>query len=451
MIAADVLGVALAAAGDDLRADRVELAAEVLDVLRAQVRGGVVGLLLHGGHGGSSQSSISQGPAAADTQVWTSTGRAGPLSGEAVVRSPLRRSRTAPSRSGATQPKQMPMRQPEGISTPASSPASSSDVAPSASTSIVAGGEGHGPAVAGGQDGGAEALGVEALGDPSIGPAALERVEHPGGSAGPGLALVEVADQAGELLGVEHAVGVGVALDELDAPARGQHPQLAGEDDVLGGRRRVHDDDVAELVERVAQHPHHRRDAAAGGDEQDLVRARVGQDELAAGLVEVDEHPDPRAAHDVGADHAFGDRLDGDRDAAVGPVDRRRQRVRAPLAHAVDVEADPDVLAWDVPGPAAPGPDHQGHGVAGLGVDLDDPPAQVGAGAQRAHEVEVVGREQRRGHQPHEVDRAVTEAGGDGARGERSGHGIEGTCASKTKFLSMTRERAARICSERTR
>ena len=177
---------------------------------------------------------------------------------------------------------------------------------------------------------------------------------------------------------------------------------------------------------------------------------RVRKDELAAGLVEVDEHPDPGAAHDVGADHALRDRLDGDRDAAVGPVDRGRQRVRAPLAHAVDVEADPDVLASNVPGPAASGTDHQGHGVAGLGVDLDDPAAQVGADAQGAHEVEVVSREQRRGHQPHEVDRAVTEAGSDVARVERSGHGLK-VRGIEDNFLSMTCERAAQICSGRTR
>ena len=45
----------------------------------------------------SSQRSMSQAPAAADTQVWTST----PSPGAAVVSSPVRRSRTAPSRSGS--------------------------------------------------------------------------------------------------------------------------------------------------------------------------------------------------------------------------------------------------------------------------------------------------------------------------------------------------------------
>jgi hypothetical protein len=51
---ADVLGVALATAGEDLVADRVELAADRLDVLVTEMGDGVVGLLLDGGHGEAS-------------------------------------------------------------------------------------------------------------------------------------------------------------------------------------------------------------------------------------------------------------------------------------------------------------------------------------------------------------------------------------------------------------
>ena len=65
-------------------------------------------------------------PAAAEMQVCTRT-----LSpSTAVVIEPSRRSRTAPSVIGSTQLKQMPIRQPDGISTPAASPASSSGVLP---------------------------------------------------------------------------------------------------------------------------------------------------------------------------------------------------------------------------------------------------------------------------------------------------------------------------------
>ena len=54
--------------------------------------------------------------------------------------------------------------------------------------------------------------------------------------------------------------------------------------------------------------------------------------------------PGVGAADQVVADLAVRDRLDGDRDAAVG-ARAVGQRVGAPLADAVDVDADPDVLA----------------------------------------------------------------------------------------------------------
>ena len=170
-----------------------------------------------------------------------------------------------------------------------------------------------------------------------------------------------------------------------EAPARREQAQLAAEDDVGGGRRAS-----ARRRRRPARRSALRSIPITGVMPLPAVTNRtfagrgVGQDEVAARLVELDERPGAGAPHQVVADLAVGDRLDGDRDAAVGAVDRRGQRVRAPLADAVDVDADPDVLARDVPGPAASWPDHERDGVAGLGVDLDDPPAQVGAGAQRA-------------------------------------------------------------------
>ena len=87
---------------------------EALDTHRACVEGG-------------------QSPAAALTQVWIITG-----SPVAVVTSPLRRSRTDPSRIGRTQPKQMPMRHPDGMRTPAASAASRMGVLPPASTTVSA-------------------------------------------------------------------------------------------------------------------------------------------------------------------------------------------------------------------------------------------------------------------------------------------------------------------------
>ena len=153
--------------------------------------------------------------------------------------------------------------------------------------------------------------------------------------------------------------------------------------------------------------------------------------EVAGGLVEHDEGARAGVAHEVGGDLALGDRLGRDGDAArrdagggraVGAVG---EAVGAPVAHAVDVDADPDVLAGDVPEPAAAGADDDGGGVGGLGADLDDAAAQVGAGAHRVEEVEVVVGDQRRGeglgHPAGAAHQPAERAGGVGAEARPGG------------------------------
>src|SRR5690606_22975289 len=137
---ADVGRVALAAGVEHLLPDGVELVADRLDVLGGEVRDRVGGLLGDDGQGELLDQGMasSQAPAAAEMQVWMGT-PSGPVSpGTAVVRAPLRRSRTAPERRGTTQPKHTPIRHPLGIRTPASSPASSRERAPSVSTVVSA-------------------------------------------------------------------------------------------------------------------------------------------------------------------------------------------------------------------------------------------------------------------------------------------------------------------------
>ena len=139
-------------------------------------------------------------------------------------------------------------------------------------------------------------------------------------------------------------------------------------------------------------------------------RRRCGEREFACGVVELDDGADRGASHEMVGDLAVGDRLDGDRDAAVGPIGLGGQRVGPPLADAVDVDADADVLPGGVRAPAAARLDDQADGVACFGVDGDDPAAQLGAGAQRVDDVEVVGGNQRRGDplgEAKEVGRAA--------------------------------------------
>ena len=161
--------------------------------------------------------------------------------------------------------------------------------------------------------------------------------------------------------------------------------------------------DVGQLVEVVAEHAHDGRDAAARGEEEHLRRGGVRQGEVPCGLVEHDEGAGASGPHQVVRDLAVGDGLGCDRDAVRRDAGRRRavgavgQAVRPPVTHAVDVDADPDVLPGHVPEPAAPGPEDDRHGIRGLGADVDDARAQVGARAQRVEQVEVVLGDERSG------------------------------------------------------
>ena len=220
------------------------------------------------------------------------------------------------------------------------------------------------------------------------------------------------------------------------APASCERLEVAAEDRVGPAGRDVQDDDVVVGAalgaqharvgrgEQVAQHADDRRDARAGGDEEELAAAVLGEHELALGLLEVDEGAGLAVVHDVVADQTVGDGLHGDRDEPVGPG-AVGQRVRAPLADAVDVDADPEVLAGDVAGPVGARLDEQGGRVLGLGVHRDDPAAELGAAPQGREEVEEVGGYERAAG----GSRHTTQLGAQGTPGGRrsvgGGHVIQ--------------------------
>ncbi len=264
---------------------------------------------------------------------------------------------------------------------------------------------------------------------------------------------------------VEHAVLVVVAGDEIDHPGLVELAKVADEDRVGFARRDVHDGDVVGLAareahhpgvgdrEQVAQHPDHRRDTGPGGDEEELA-AVGGQHELAGRLLEVHESADLGAVHQVVADLALRHGLDRDRDAAVaaGTV---RQGVGAPQADAVDVDADPEVLARDVPGPVRTRTDHDGGGVGGLGVDLLDAAAQVRARAQGVEHVEVVGWNQRGRGELHDASYAFAQSPAERERTPRAvggvgrgGHDSRVVCI-RGKVMTGARESNAPFCSQR--
>ncbi len=88
--------------------------------------------------------------------------------------------------------------------------------------------------------------------------------------------------------------------------------------------------------------------------------------------------PGRKLVHEVVADQPVGDGLDGDRDQPVG-ARAVGEGVGAPLADAVDVDADPDVLAGHVAGPVVARADQEGGGVLGLRAR----PRRSGRGGRR--------------------------------------------------------------------
>ena len=235
---------------------------------------------------------------------------------------------------------------------------------------------------------------------------ARERVEEARRAAAVRRARAEVGHELGQPVEVEQAVLVVVPGDEPDGARVVQRLEVAAEDRVGPAGRDVQDDDVvvgaalgAEHAgvgrgEQVAQHADDRRDAGAGGDEEQLAAAVLGSTNSPWACSRCTSVPGLAVVHEVVADEPVGDGLDGDRDQPVGPR-AVGQRVRAPLADAVDVEADAEVLAGHVAGPVGARLDEQGGGVLGLGVHRDDPAAELGAAAQRREEVEEVGGDER--------------------------------------------------------
>jgi hypothetical protein len=106
----------------------------------------------------------------------------------------------------------------------------------------------------------------------------------------------------------------------------------------------------------------------------------------------LDDGADSGTADEVVAHLSVRDGLDGDGDGVVGGLGG--QRVRPPLADSVDVDPDAHVLARGVASPSTAWLDDHADGVARLGMEGDDAAAEVGTGAERVDDVEVVG-----GHQ----------------------------------------------------
>src|SRR6185312_15097592 len=158
----------------------------------------------------------------------------------------------------------------------------------------------------------------------------------------------------------------GVVLVQAQPARADKATQLAREADASGLPVDVHDGDLAKLTgpcER-AQYPHHGGDATAGRDEQQGFGAILGQREVAGGLAEEDDSAGCDATNEVRGDDSAARRLDRDRDRAARGVRRRRQRIGALVADAVDLDADRDVLAGAMAPPSGSRPDRDGGAVS---------------------------------------------------------------------------------------
>src|SRR3954468_12482428 len=178
-----------------------------------------------------------------------------------------------------------------------------------------------------------EALHVEQVQVSLALPVLADRVEHRPGSGNVGRALAPVGAEGVELGRSDSTSLAGHVQLEVESLVRFVDlPQPFGEDHVIRGPRRMDVDDVADRVAvvQIADHAHDRRDAAAGADEEQLLRRLVGKHEGPFDAAQAHEIPGPGPAGQVRRDDAGVDQLRRDADAAVGPARLRGQRVGAP-------------------------------------------------------------------------------------------------------------------------
>jgi hypothetical protein len=194
-----------------------------------------------------------------------------------------------------------------------------------------------------------------------------------------------------------------VDVDAVAGPA--DRVELGGVDLVVGALRVVNEGDPTPVGAALQgpQHRHHRGDAGAAGEEQDVVGHPVGEHELALRLGQVHDRAGPGAL-DEEARHepvGVGPQRDGDPVAVarVGTGDREHP---GGAAGAVDLDADLHVLAGAVTAPGGgrlegEGRDRRVPGHVHLASYVDDPGAHLPGGPHRVDDLEVPVHAVRRG------------------------------------------------------
>src|SRR3954471_11008272 len=246
-----------------------------------------------------------------------------------------------------------------------------------------------------------EPLHVQLAGQVMRVPHPLGGVEHRRRAARPGLAFDPARHHVVPVLQREHAHRFGDLLVQPEGTVLFSHRvQLVSEQNVALGRRRVDQMDIGHAVSSV-QHPQHAHDGSqprTAGQEEDLLRRWVRQNEVALGCRESDDGARGEPADQVLGQEAFGHRFDGDADGGVVFGRDRGERVGPPVPAAVDLYADADVLAGLVlrrPTPARL--DDQRRCMFGLGDAVDDDAAELAGAPQGVEQVQIVVGQQGRG------------------------------------------------------
>jgi hypothetical protein len=200
-----------------------------------------------------------------------------------------------------------------------------------------------------------EPLDVQALRLAVLAPVHLHRVDQLARAREEGLAIAPVRADVVEIHRHKPRVlAREVFVKRVARVARAHRAQVLAEDHLIGLARAVNVQDVAERVAALefADHAPDRCHAAAGADEQGTLGERLGQAELAFDIAKKHHRPGLRLPREIRRHLSAVDVLDGDRHQPLGMIGVGCERVRAPVADAVDLDADPQVLAGTVTLPA---------------------------------------------------------------------------------------------------
>ncbi len=231
---------------------------------------------------------------------------------------------------------------------------------------------------------------------------AHHRVEEPGGPAGENGVRGGVGDVIGEPVFIQTAglvaVTRGIAAEhetQVEARVPAQSGQGIAQHQVLVAALEVHPGHFAVEVgrEQGLHDTVNGCNPGACGDHQKALGQRVRQHEIAGGFGQAEQVAFAAVADQIVADPALALALHADGGRATGG---RGQGETTLVPHALDIDAQQNVLAGAVTFPQAVGLQGQSHRLVTLTMHADHPGAYFAGGLQRIEQGEIVLRVKRR-------------------------------------------------------